>query len=136
MQSRCSCGLQFSLASIGHSRSTWLNRRCIGTDGKVSKASRSNGVAVQTNLVPRRSFEEPIAETGWALSAHCTPPGAEGLAKKAGRAMRAMKVQSPQKSDDVTGVCSLPAIGILGVHSPGGVELPGELASDAHPRCL
>jgi hypothetical protein len=54
---------------------------------------------------------------------------AESLMKKAGRAMSAMKVQSPQKSDDVTGVCSLPAIGILGLDSPGGSELLREVHS-------
>ena len=36
--------------------------------------------------------------------------------------MRAMKVQFPQKSDDVTGVSSLPAGSILALHSPGGSE--------------
>ena len=43
--------------------------------------------------------------------------------------MSVMKVQSPQKSDDVTGVSSLPAIGILGLHSPGGSEFLREVHS-------
>jgi hypothetical protein len=52
---------------------------------------------------------------------------AESLTKKAGRAMSAMKVQSPQKSDDVTGVSSLPAISILGLDSPGRSEFLREV---------
>jgi hypothetical protein len=43
--------------------------------------------------------------------------------------MSTVKVQFPQKADDVTGVSSLPAIGILGLDFPGCSESLREVDS-------